>query len=165
ELRLVATESSLDARLALGQLADVITQAEATVAEHPLRERLWATLITALYRNGRQAESLRAYQRLRNHLGEELGIEPSAELRALEQQVLAQDPLLGGPARETSAPAVVLPSGVVTFLLTDVVGSTRLWETATTMMPAALERHDELIRNAVEARAGVLLKARGEGDS
>ena len=169
EARLVATESLLEARLRLGGHSEVVGQAEAAVAEHPLRERLWALLMLALYREGRQAEALRAYQRVRSHLGEELGIEPSAELRALEQQILAQDPSLAAPIpAATPAPAASsrpLPSGVVTFLLTDVVGSTRLWETASDVMPDALRRHDDLVRAAVDAHDGVLLKARGEGDS
>src|SRR6185369_3464047 len=58
-----------------------------------------------------------------------------------------------------------LPSGVVTFVLSDVVGSTRLWETAPVAMEAALARHNELIANAIAVHGGFLLKARGEGDS
>src|SRR5437660_8530323 len=170
EARLVATESLLEARLRLGGHSEVVGQAEAAVAEHPLRERLWGLLMLALYREGRQAEALRAYQRVRTHLGEELGIEPSAELRALEQQILAQDPDLAAPtptppAAHPTTASKPLPSGVVTFLLTDVVGSTRLWETASHLMPGALRQHDDLVRAAVDARDGVLLKARGEGDS
>ena len=60
--------------------------------EHPLRERLWAQLMIALYRGGRQGEALRAYQRARTVLGEELGIDPGPELKRLEAAVLAQDP-------------------------------------------------------------------------
>ena len=58
-----------------------------------------------------------------------------------------------------------LPTGVVTFVLTDVVGSTELWEKAPTTMAAALARHDQLVTEAVVAEAGTLLKPRGEGDS
>ena len=58
-----------------------------------------------------------------------------------------------------------LPSGVVTFVLSDVVGSTRLWENAPVGMETALARHDELIATAIAANGGVVLKARGEGDS
>ena len=64
------------------------------VAEHPLRERLWAHLIVALYRDGRQADALEAYRTARHTLSEEIGIEPGPELRALERQVLEQDPVL-----------------------------------------------------------------------
>jgi DNA-binding SARP family transcriptional activator len=85
ELRQSAVESALDARLILGGHREVVGLAKAALAEHPLRERLWGQLMLALYRCGRQAEALRAYQRLRTTLGEELGIAPSAELVALEE--------------------------------------------------------------------------------
>src|SRR5207245_1125539 len=133
---------------------------------------LWASLITALYRSGRQAEALRAYQRVRKVLGEELGIEPGRELVNLEARVLQQDPTLAAePAATATAPEArpagrgQLPTGVVTFLLSDVVGSTRLWERVPGLMADALNRHDALLRTAVEAHDGTLLKARGEGDS
>lgn len=166
ELRLVATEMLLEARLAVGDHAGVIGAAESAVADHPLRERMWALLMTALYRHGRQADALRAYQRLRQHLGDELGIDPSRELQDLEARMLRQEADLdvrsaGGRAE----PRRALPTGVVTFLLTDVVGSTRLWESSAAAMADAVARHDELLREIVDAHHGVLLKARGEGDS
>ena len=65
-------------------------------SSHPLRERLWVSLITALYRSGRQADALGAYARVRETLVEQLGLEPGPALRALEQQVLLQDPALDG---------------------------------------------------------------------
>jgi len=91
ELRADAFEAWLEARLALGESGEVVAEAEAAVAAHPLREGLWANLISALYASGRQADALRAYQRLRELLGEELGIAPSAELVALEGAILRQD--------------------------------------------------------------------------
>ena len=63
---------------------------------HPLREGLWASLITALYRSGRQADALGAYTRVRASLAEQLGLEPGPALRALEHQVLLHDPVLDG---------------------------------------------------------------------
>ena len=83
-LRLATTEACLDARLAIGDYANVVALSEAAVSEHPLRERFWAQLMVALYRSGRQAEALRAFQRLRDYLVDAVGIEPSAELVALE---------------------------------------------------------------------------------
>ncbi len=97
EARLVALEDRIDADLALGRHNELVGELEALVRAHPLRERLWAQLMTALYRAGRQADALRAYQRARAVLAEELGIEPGTELRELEHAVLEQDPSLAAP--------------------------------------------------------------------
>ena len=105
ELRLVAVERLVDARLALGEHGNLCGELEELVTEHPLRERLWAQLMLAYYRAGRQADSLRAYQRLRARLGDDLGIEPSRELSALESQVLRHDSELDLGARVVVTPA------------------------------------------------------------
>ena len=102
ELTLVAFEANAEADLALGRHGEVIGQLEALCREHPLRERLWELLILALYRDGRQAEALRAYTEIRDRLVDELGIDPGAALRELEARVLAQDPTL---AADRSSPA------------------------------------------------------------
>jgi DNA-binding SARP family transcriptional activator len=98
ELRISALESRLDADLALGRHRELIAELERLVGEHPLRERLWGLLMLALYRSGRQAEALRAYARCRTGLAEELGIDPSAELRRIEAAMLRQDPSLDAAA-------------------------------------------------------------------
>ncbi|MGO8871749.1 MAG: AfsR/SARP family transcriptional regulator [Acidimicrobiales bacterium] len=94
ELRLTSEESLVEARLALGEHQALITTIESAVLEEPLRERRWGQLMLALYRSGRQAEALRAYQRLRKILGDELGIEPSVELDSLENAIVLQKPEL-----------------------------------------------------------------------
>jgi DNA-binding SARP family transcriptional activator len=94
ELRLSALEHRLDADLELGGHEELVGELEALVAEHPLRERLRGQLILALYRSGRQAEALETYRETRRVLVEELGIEPSPELRELERAILRQDPSL-----------------------------------------------------------------------
>jgi predicted ATPase/DNA-binding SARP family transcriptional activator len=91
ELRAAVVECWLEARLALGETHEVVPDAEAAVAEHPLREALWAKLMTALYLSGRQADALRAFQRLRELLGDELGITPSPDLVVLESAILRQE--------------------------------------------------------------------------
>jgi DNA-binding SARP family transcriptional activator/tetratricopeptide (TPR) repeat protein len=165
-LRLGAVEMLIEARLALGEHAALVPDLERLVAEHPLREGLWAQLMLALYRSDRQADALRTFGRLRRHLGEELGIEPSKELARLEEAILLQKPELDGKAPdETSRRAVELPSGVVTFLLTDIVSSTPMWEQHPKTMADTVARHDELLYAAVTAHGGTVLKARGEGDS
>jgi predicted ATPase/DNA-binding SARP family transcriptional activator len=97
ETRLGAIEDRVQADLALGRHGAVIPEVEALVQQHPLRERLWGLLMTALYRAGRQADALRAYQRARAVLAEELGIDPGPELQQLERAVLAQDDCLAPP--------------------------------------------------------------------
>jgi hypothetical protein len=94
ELRRVANEQLLEARLALGEHEQLVPDAKLAVGENPLRERRWATLMLALYRCGRQADALRAYQQLRTLLVEELGIDPSPPLAALEAAMLRHDPVL-----------------------------------------------------------------------
>jgi pimeloyl-ACP methyl ester carboxylesterase len=91
ELRLIGVEARIDADMTLGRQVELVPRLEALVDAHPLRENLRAQLMTALYRCGRQADALRVYQRTRHVLGEELGIEPSPELRHLEELMLMQD--------------------------------------------------------------------------
>ena len=104
EIRLAALELRIDADLALGRHHELVGELDALVAEHPLRERLRTYLMTALYRSGRQAEALDAYQAARRALVDELGIDPSPALQELEQAILRQDPSLDF---ETAAPARV----------------------------------------------------------
>jgi predicted ATPase/DNA-binding SARP family transcriptional activator len=106
EMRAVAIEERLAADLASGHDADLVGEIQALVAEHPLRERLRAHLMVALYRAGRQAEALEAMREGRALLVAELGIEPGPELRRLERLILAHDPEL---APERSPPALAAP--------------------------------------------------------
>jgi DNA-binding SARP family transcriptional activator len=94
EQRLAATETWLEARLQCDQAREVVPEIEHLVADYPLRERLRALLMLALYRSGRQADALSAYQDARRTLVDELGIEPGAELRDLETAILTQSPTL-----------------------------------------------------------------------
>jgi DNA-binding SARP family transcriptional activator/pimeloyl-ACP methyl ester carboxylesterase len=91
-LRSAALEERIQADLELGRVADVVSELEALVALHPLRERLRAQLMLALYRAGRQAEALATFQEARRVLADDLGIDPSQELRELELRILRHDP-------------------------------------------------------------------------
>src|SRR5438132_11025581 len=118
ELRLRALELRVDADLAVGRAGDVVAELEALVAEHPLREAFWGQLMLALYRSGRQSEALRTYRRAADHLGEELGLEPSAALQRLEQSILMQDPSIDAePRLVAGAPtAAPLPAPLTSFV-------------------------------------------------
>ena len=105
EARLAALEDRISADLATGRHTAVIGELEALIAAHPLREQLAAHLMLALYRCGRQAEALRAYQRLRRDLAEELGIDPSPPLVRLEEAVLSQAAELERPSDPPARPA------------------------------------------------------------
>ena len=95
EVRLGLVEDQLAARLDLGASGEVIGELEALVSVHPLREGLWALLMVALYRDGRQADALATYQRARTWLADELGLDPGRQLQQLEHQILVHDPSLG----------------------------------------------------------------------
>jgi DNA-binding SARP family transcriptional activator len=94
ELHLLAVEKRIDADVILGRHAELVGELESLVAEHRLRERLYGQLMLALYRTGRQAEALEAYQAARRILVDELGIEPGPALQELERAILRQDPSL-----------------------------------------------------------------------
>ena len=97
-LRLDAMQDRIEADLGTGRGTELVSELERLVAAEPLRERLWAQLMLALYRSGRQADALDAYRRARQTLVSQLGIEPGPELRDLERRILAHDPTLGrGP--------------------------------------------------------------------
>lgn len=124
ELRHTVADERTDAWLACGSAGELVPDLEAALVETPLRERRWAQLITALYRSGRQADGLRAYQRLREILAQELGIEPSPALRELESQVLSQsvpsaDAAPEGSANVVPAEAAPTPTGAATDAAVD----------------------------------------------
>jgi DNA-binding SARP family transcriptional activator len=104
EIKLAAIEVRIDTDLVLGRHDELVGELEALVDEHPLRERLQMSLMTALYRSGRQAEALEAYKDARRALVDELGIDPSPALQELERAILRQDAALGV---ETPAPTGV----------------------------------------------------------
>lgn len=111
ELRLVAAEEHAEARLALGEHAALAGELGELAAAHPLRERLRALHMRALYGAGRQSEALGEFEKLRTALAEELGLDPGPELVALQRAILTQDPALDAPAAPRPAsPPVPAPA-------------------------------------------------------
>jgi DNA-binding SARP family transcriptional activator len=111
ELRLAAIERKIAAELALGRHAELVPQLEGLVREHPLREGLHAQLMLALYRSGRQAEALEAFQRARRSLDSEVGLVPGPALRELERQILRHDSALELARPTASLPTILVLDG------------------------------------------------------
>jgi DNA-binding SARP family transcriptional activator/sugar lactone lactonase YvrE len=99
ELRLSALEERIEADLGVGRHRKLVPELDSLVREHPLRERLRAQLMLALYGSGRQAEALETYQQARRTMREELGLEPGRTLQVLERAILRQDADLDPPER------------------------------------------------------------------
>lgn len=94
ELPLAALEERIEADLALGRDAEVLSELQGLVTKYPFRERFWVQLMLALYRSGRQADALDAFERARSLLAEELGVDPGASLRRMHGDILRQAPPL-----------------------------------------------------------------------
>lgn len=103
EARLTALEDRIEADLRAGRHASVVPELDVLARDHPLRERLTGQLMVALYRSGRQADALEAYQRVRHALTDELGLEPGPALKALQTRILDQSPSLGVNAESDPA--------------------------------------------------------------
>ena len=107
ELRFAALEERIEADLVLGRQAELVPELEALVRQQPLRERLWAQLMLALYRSGRQAEALATYEQARRMLSEELGLDPGRTLQGLERAILRHDAELDQPGPRAGGPPPV----------------------------------------------------------
>jgi predicted ATPase/class 3 adenylate cyclase len=163
ELHSCAVEEYAAMLVQTGRAGDALSMVEAKLAVEPFRERLRAVLMLALARTGRPVEALRAFDTYRRVLADEVGVLPSADLRALNDQILREHPDLGW--RRPSDPFLddPLPTGTVTFLFSDLVRSTQLWEEHPEAMKRALARHDALLRDAIEAHSGKVVKTTGDG--
>ncbi|HKS99275.1 MAG TPA: AfsR/SARP family transcriptional regulator, partial [Rugosimonospora sp.] len=121
QLRLRVRRELIDARLDLGEHAQLLPELAQLATEHPFEEHVHGRLILALYRAGQPVEALATYRRLRDNLRDELGIDPGPELRALEAAVLRQDPSLAPAAAVATVPApparvpAQLPAAVYAF--------------------------------------------------
>lgn len=155
ELRLTAIELRYEAALALGRHHEVASDLAALVGEHPLREKLHAQLMLALYRSGRQADALRAFAAARETLIDELGIEPGPELRELERRILDHDPNLVPVVTEPLRPPPLAPADLV---------SGRLPAAVTTLIGRDVEL-ERVIRLLDRGRAVTLTGPAGAGKS
>ena len=111
ELRLTALEDRFDALIALGRTGGLVAELEPLVRQEPYRERLRGQLMLALYRSGRQAEALGQYREARTVLVDEVGVEPGAELKALQQAILTQSPSLEADRAAPVESAPHVPAG------------------------------------------------------
>jgi DNA-binding SARP family transcriptional activator len=162
ELRLIALEERFEAELALGEHAGLVGELEWLVSQEPLRERLHAQLMLALYRSGRQVEAQEVYRRLRETLVEELGIEPGPELRDLYGALLRHDQSLLTPIAP-APPARALPTGTLTFVFTDVASSTQLLrEIGPERYAELLVGHRRILRDVFAAHGGVEVDTQGD---
>jgi class 3 adenylate cyclase/tetratricopeptide (TPR) repeat protein len=162
-------EDLADAELAAGHHHQCVSMLETMVSEEPLRERRWSLLMLALYRDERQADALRTFQRARTALGE-IGLEPGPALRELERAVVDQRPELQwsvqasrSEAVEGHPPSPARPSGTVTFMFTDIEDSTGLWIANPGAMRVALARHEQILRTAIAAHDGFVFAPAGDG--
>ena len=96
-IRLDAVEAVMEARLTLGEHAELITELTELTRQHPYREQLHGQLMLALYRTGRQADALQAYQRLRRSLADDLGVDPGSTVREVHEAILRHDRSLDPP--------------------------------------------------------------------
>ncbi|GAC1366081.1 MAG: hypothetical protein NVSMB32_10140 [Actinomycetota bacterium] len=155
ELRRDLLEERLQHRLECGEHHACMAELEALTASHPLRERLWQLRMLALYRCGRQSEALQAYQQVRQLLSEELGLEPSPGLVAMESAILDQDPSLDWVGRP-------LPSGTVTFLASHRSDARRRLSELGSQYRDLLRAYHTTMREALHGRNGMEVKADSE---
>jgi predicted ATPase/DNA-binding SARP family transcriptional activator len=118
--RMQLLETGYAARLRLGDSGDVIGDLEMAVTSYPYQESLWVLLITALYQAGRQAEALATYQRVRQQLADELGLDPGPQLQQLEQQILIHDTTIAPVRSPTTINHLVV--GNLPSIAADLVG-------------------------------------------
>jgi DNA-binding SARP family transcriptional activator len=168
ELRLDALEDRIDAELAVGQATELVGELETLIDGNPLRERLRGQLMLALYRAGRQADALEAYNQARRTLDDELGLAPSPPLQRLQRAILRQEPALelstearGSPERQAPAPDTGAPEvrKTVTVLIAG-------RSSARGLDPEALSRENKLHRDhlarTVERYGGSVASSLGD---
>ena len=154
ELRLAVLEQRFDADLALGRDHELVPEIEGLIRRHPMRERLRGQLMLALYRSGRQADALEAYQQARRVLVEQVGIEPGQALQRLERSILLQDSSLELPSAADGLAETASLSGPAVLPAA---------ETRPRKPPSLLEGSGSRRRWAIGVLAGLLVAAAAAG--
>jgi len=144
-----------------GEVGRAIESARRQVALAPWQESAHRQLMRLLALNGQRAAALAQYETCRRLLREELDVEPSAETRQLYERI-RDGAVQPAPRAVLAEPSPALPRGTVTFLFTDIQGSTPLWERKPEAMKAAVARHHALLRQAIEANGGIVFKVVGD---
>ncbi len=177
ELRAAAIEELAEHWIAIGSFTAAIVELEMLIAAEPFRDRPRGLLMQALADSGRRAEALRSFQSYRSFLIDELGTEPSAAVVALDRSIAlsgssvsAVDPDArpGSAIRVLNAVAgtkldISVPTGVVTFLFTDIEGSTRAWGQHPREMNDALAAHHEILTGIFAVNDGYAFASGGDG--
>ena len=181
--RAVLTEDLTDALINVGRFDQAIELLDPHIVDHPYRERPIALLMRALAGTGRLPDALRAYQRFRITLRDDMGLEPSPELRTLEAELLTasdrdlersaggrshdeSDSFPGGHGERSDGgvPVAGLPAGAtVTILFSDIEASTQRWREDPVSMASALADHDRTLQRVITAHAGRVFKHTGDG--
>ena len=147
-------ESRLALDLELGAHTEAVSELTALSAEHPLRERLRALLMLALYRSGRQAEALGVFADTRRLLADELGIDPSAELTDLHQRILEADPGLAAPL-DAAGPAEIVRPAQLPATVADFTGRDAFVDELSGLLTEGTEHSDVMAISAVAGIGGV----------
>ena len=177
ELRAGATEELAGLWIASGSFTAAIVELETLISSEPFRDRPRGLLMEALAASGRRAEALRSFQAYRTFLLDELGTEPSAAVVALDRAIAsattvtvpvtldhgASDVGETANAIDRTRNSVVAPTGVVTFLFTDIEGSTRAWGAHPQAMNEALSAHHEILTTIFRANDGYAFASGGDG--
>jgi DNA-binding SARP family transcriptional activator/tetratricopeptide (TPR) repeat protein len=157
QLRLRTVRALIEARLALGEHAQLVPDLERLTGEHRFDEQLHAQLMLALYRTGRQADALAVYRRLRHALSEDLGIDPSQPVRDLEADILRQDPALDlpGPAIEPAAGLTVAVPAQLPLAVPEFAGRAAELASLDALLPETAAAAAPVTISAVSGTAGV----------
>jgi DNA-binding SARP family transcriptional activator len=165
ERRMSVVEQLVNVRISLGQYAEAVAQLRRLIVDNPLRERLWARLMDALYRSGRRAEALDAYQQVRRLLVDELGVEPGQELRQTHRAIVTDTPEpVGRPAAVPQRPHRRPPTDIVEFVGRD-TELCRLHDLARSDVVCAIVGAPGIGKTRLAVRAAHRLTAGGRFDA